>query len=72
MIRVDRSIFKRLITAQLAGRIIDFAEAARYEALSVPISIFKTDKTMLGGIKSTLVTPMLKSAGVNKLSSLPP
>ena len=72
VIRVDRSIFKRLITAQLAGRSIDFAEAARYEALSVPISIFKTDKTMRGGTKSTLVTPMLKSAGVDKLSSLPP
>ena len=72
MIRVDRSLFKHLITAQLAGRSIAFAKDVQYEALSVPISIFKTDKTMRGGTKSTMVSPMFKSAGIDKLAFLPP
>ena len=72
IVRADRKIFKRLVTAQLAGREVDFQEAARYEAFSVPIALFKTDKTMRGGTKSTLVTPILKSAGVDKLHSIPP
>ncbi len=73
VIQADRALFKCLITAQMAGRSVDFAEAARHEALSVPISIFKTvDKSMRDGTKSTLVDPMLKSAGVEKLKSLPP
>ena len=72
IVQVDRKIFKRLVTAQLAGRVVNFQEAARYKAFSVPISLFKTDKTMRGGNKSALVNPMLKSAGVDKLDSIPP
>ena len=48
---------------------MNFVEAAKYGAFSVPILLFNTNICMLSGKKSAIGYPMLKSANISKLPS---
>ena len=70
VVSANRKILQRLIAAKLAGREVDFEKAAAHEALSVPISIFKTDGSMRDGNKSKLVAPILDESAVPAIASV--
>ena len=68
---VKKKILQRLVTAYQAKIGVDFYRVARYEALSILIVLFKTDRSMKCGAKSFLVhvNPLLETADVQKLQT---
>ena len=71
VVQCDRSVLKRLVTAKLAGRDVDYVGAVKHETLPVPIALFKTDKSMRSGNKSALVNSLLNSSGVEIQNWIP-
>ena len=57
-------MLQRLCVAYQAGKPIDLSNAAAHGMLSVPLSLFHTDKIMRTGNKSDLVNNILESANV--------
>ena len=57
--------------AYCAGRVAEFQREAQYEAFSVPITLFNTKKTMIGGTKSILVKLLSQISNVKIIETLP-
>ena len=67
---VNRNVLQRFIVSYQAGRQVDFVSAAKCEVLSVPISLFFTDKTIRTGSKSSLVKCILDYVNMTPLTSI--
>ena len=57
-------MFCSVSVAYKAERYVDLSNAGKHEMLSVPISMFHTDNTMIDGNKAGLVNHILESANV--------
>ena len=53
VVTANRKVLQRIVTALQADRPVDLKAVARHEIMSVPLSIFNTDKTMRTGTKSS-------------------
>jgi hypothetical protein len=63
VVSLNRKVLQNFISSYQAGRSVDFEEAAKYEVLSIPISLFNTDKTMRTGQKSDILGCILEYTG---------
>ena len=60
----NRKILQHVAAAYEAGQPVDLNEVVRSESLSVPFSIFNTDRTMRGGNKSDFARKLRSEVGL--------
>ncbi len=61
IIRADRFVFQRLLTAYEAGRSINLPEILKHELLPVPVSLAEMNSNLLTGSKAILVQAITES-----------
>ena len=71
IINASRNVLQRFCVAYQAERHVDLSHAAKHEMLSVPLSMFHTDKTMRTGNKADLVNHIRESANVQTSQTIP-
>ena len=60
IVKVDRNVMKRLITAYEAGRDVNLAEVLQHELMPVPVSIAELNGNLKSGTKANLGDVLLK------------
>ena len=67
----NRNILQRVAAAYEAGQPVDLKEVVKSESLSVPLSIFKTDRTMRTGNKADFAHKLRSEAGLERTNTIP-
>ena len=67
----NRKILQRVAAAYEAGQPVDLKEVVKSESLSVPLSIFNTDRTMRGGNKSDFAHKLRSEVGLERTNAIP-
>ena len=60
VIKINRHVLQRFVMAYQAGRPVNLVKATKHGVISVPISIFDTDRSRRQSQKSPLVKSFLK------------
>ncbi|KAG7500299.1 hypothetical protein JOB18_016414 [Solea senegalensis] len=71
VIKADRNILKRLVTAYEAGRPVDLPAVLKHELLPVPISLAEMNGTLRTGNKSVLVNKLTEDIVCPEAIELP-
>jgi hypothetical protein len=60
ILKADRSVLQRLVTAYEAGRPVDLAKVLQHELMPVPVSLAEMNKQLRSGPKSSLADVLLE------------
>ena len=68
ILKADRSVLQRLITAYEAGRPVDLPKVLQHELMPVPVSLAETNRHLRTGNKAVLAEALLE--GINCPASI--